>query len=274
MHARYGIHIRKRQRITKNDRDGVPRRCKHGRPPVFSEKAQEKLKSACTASSVQLSEQEYENLQNECLRESFLEQNKLPPDVVQVCPNTIRSWDKKLGLRKVVLNKTTEARLKACNDVRNAVSFCAMNHLKETIVPLELNFNVDFTQYNPTLSDGTKTKVKICGDSKGRTLKGAPTPGQLLTAYFIEWFALISSGGIADDPLFVVGDDHMKEDDIDVHNVPGLSLSTHVGAGGTVVFRNSRSCNQTFFYWWFLKRLIPFVRRVKEQFHYDPTTPS
>ena len=78
----------------------------------------------------------------------------------------------------MVLNKTTEARLKACNDVRNAVSFCAMNHLKETVVPPELNFNVNFTQYNPTLSDGTKTKVKICGDSEGRTLKGAPTPSQ------------------------------------------------------------------------------------------------
>ena len=96
----------------------------------------------------------------------------------------------------------------------------------------------------------------------------------MLTAYFIKWFALISFGGITDDPLFVVGDDYMKEDDIDVHNVLGLSLSTHVGADGTVVFCNSRSCNQMFFHWWFLERLIPFVRRVKEQFHYDPTTPS
>ena len=34
------------------------------------------------------------------------------------------------------------------------------------------------------------------------------------------------------------------------------------------------SCNQTFFHWWFIERLTPFVRRVKEQFHYDPTTPS
>ena len=93
----------------------------------------------------------------------------------------------------------------------------------------------------------------MCGDSKGRTLKGAPTPGQLLTAYF----ALINSGGIADDHLFVVGDDHMKED---VQNVPGLRLSTHVGADGTVDFCNSRSCNQTFFHWWFLERLFPFVR--------------
>ena len=125
-HARYGIHIRKLQRIAKNERDGVPRRCKHIRPPVFSEKAQEKLKSACAESSVQLSEQEYEKLQIECLRESLLERNKLPPDVVQVYPNTNRSWDKKLGLRKVILNKTTEARLKACNNVRNAISFCAM----------------------------------------------------------------------------------------------------------------------------------------------------
>ena len=104
----------------------------------------------------------------------------------------------------MVLNKTTETWLKACNDVRNAVRYCATNYLKKTVVPPELNFNVDIAQYNTTLSDGTETKkVKICGDSKGRTLKGAPTPGQLLTACFIKWFALISSGGIVDDPLLL-----------------------------------------------------------------------
>ena len=117
-------------------------------------------------------------MQKECLRESLLERNKFPLDVVEVCPYTIHSWDKKLGLRKVGLNKTTEARLKARNVVRNAVSFRAMNHWNESVVPTELIFIVDFTQYNPTLSEGTKTKVKICGDSKGRTLKGASTPGK------------------------------------------------------------------------------------------------
>lgn len=86
-------------------------------------------------------------------------------------------------------------------------------------MPPELNFNVAFTQYKPTLSDGTKTKVNICGDSKGRTLKGAPTPGQLLAAYFIKRCALLSSKDIADVPLFVVVDDRMKEDNIIVQNV-------------------------------------------------------
>ena len=199
----------------------------------------------------------------------------LSPDVVRECVKRIRAWDKKLGLYNVILKKTTQARIKACNDVRNAVSFCAMNYLKETVVPPELNFNVDFSQYNPTTADGTKTTAKVCGSTKGHALKGGPTPGQQLTAYFIKWYALISSSGIADDPLFVVGDDHMNPEDIDVHVVPGLSLSTHVGGRGTVVFCHSRLCNQKFFHWWFLKKIIPFVRQVKEQFHYyAPTTPS
>ena len=232
------------------------------------------MKSACAASTVQLSEEEHEKLLNECLLESLVERNKLPPDNVHVSSQTIRSWEKKLGLRNVTLQKTTEARIKACNDVRNAVSFCAINHLKESVVPPELNFNVKFTQFNPTTADGTKTKTKVCGDTKGITLKGKPTPGQLLTSYFIEWFALISSSGIADDPLFVVADDLMDPEKIDVYVVPGLSLSTHVGGSGTVVFCCSRSCNQKFFHWWFIERLIPFVRRVKEQFNYAPTTPS
>ena len=155
---------------------------------------------------------------------------------------------------KCDFTKTTEARIKACNDVKNAVSFCAMNHLKESVVPPELNFNVDFTQFNPTAADGTKIKAKVCGDTKGITLKS-----QLLKSYFIKWFALVSSSGIANDPLFVVADDHMDPEKIDVHVVPGLSLSTPVCGSGTVVFCCSRSCNQKFFHWWFIERLISFV---------------
>ena len=45
----------------------------------------------------------------------------------------------------------------------------------------------------------------------------------------------------------------MKEDAINVHNVPGLSLSTHVGADGTVVFCNSRSCKKCLLTGGFLK---------------------
>ena len=157
-----------------------------------------------------------------------------------------------MGLQNVTLLKTTEARVKACNDIRNAVG-----PFQGVCSTPELNFNVDFTQFNHTTADGTKTKAKVCGDFKGITLKGKPNPGQLLTCYFIKWFALISSSGIADDPLFFVDhmdpgkiDDHM---DIDVLVVPGLSMSTYVGGSGTVEFCCSLCCNQKFFHWWFIE---------------------
>ena len=103
-------------------------------------------------------------------------------------------------------------------------------------MPLELDFNVDLSQYNPTTADGTKTTAKVGGSTDRHAVKGGPTPGQQLTAYFIKWYALFSSSGIVDDPFFVVGDDHMNPEDIDVHVVPGLRLSTHVCSKGTVVF--------------------------------------
>ena len=93
LHARYGIHIRKLQRIAKNEREGVPNRVTAGRPAVSSDKAQGKLKSDCAPGNVQVSEQEYKKLQNESLKESLIEHNILPPDVVRVCPKTIRAWD-------------------------------------------------------------------------------------------------------------------------------------------------------------------------------------
>ena len=66
----------------------------------------------------------------------------------------------------MTLQKTTEVGVKACNDVRNADRFCAINHLKESVVPHELNFNVDFTQCNPTTADGTKTTANHVAISK------------------------------------------------------------------------------------------------------------
>ena len=101
----YGIHVRKLQRIAKHESEGVPNRLKAGRPPVFSEKTQAKLKSACAASTVQLSEEEHEKLLNECLQECLVERNKLAPNNVYVSSQTIRSWEKKLSLRNVTLQK-------------------------------------------------------------------------------------------------------------------------------------------------------------------------
>ena len=75
----------------------------------------------------------------------------------------------------------------------------------------------------------------MCGNTKGHAVKAGPTPGQQLTAYFIEWNALISSSGIADDPLFVVGNDHINPEDIDVHVVPRLNLLTRWWQGDSSV---------------------------------------
>ena len=52
-----------------------------------------------------------------------------------------------MWLHDVVLRKTTEARIKACNNV----SFCAINYIKKIVVPPELNFNVDFSKCHPAL---------------------------------------------------------------------------------------------------------------------------
>ena len=74
-----------------------------------------------------------------------IKRNILSLDVVRVCSKAIRAWDKNWGF--VVLKKTLEARIKACNDV----SFCAMNYLKETVVPPELNFTIQRLLMEPRL---------------------------------------------------------------------------------------------------------------------------
>ena len=131
-------------------------------------------------------------------------------------------------------------------------------------MPPELNFNVDFSQYNPTTSDETKTTAEASGSTnKGHALKGGPTPGQQLAAYFIQWNALVSFSGFADVSLLVVGDDNMNPEDIDVHVVPGLFVDSCRWQGDSRVLS---TCNilqfvhPTILSLVFPGKYIPFIR--------------
>lgn len=67
--------------------------------------------------------------------------------------------------------------------------------------------------------------------------------------------------------MFVVADENMKKEDIDVHEVSGLGIGTHIGAKGYIVICDTRQCNVAFYRWFNKTILIPTVnelRRVHE----------
>lgn len=77
-----------------------------------------------------------------------------------------------------------------------------MHYINENVVPPELNFKVDFSQYNPMYADGPRLLPKCAGAPRAVPQKWThpdyqPRP---LTEYLRH--ALFSS--IADNPLFAM----------------------------------------------------------------------
>ena len=76
--------------------------------------------------------------------------------------------------------------------------------------------------------------------------KALKSDNQGITSYFIKFFCMVNAFGNTADPVFIVADDKMNEDEIDVHTITGC---TTVKAKGYVVFCKSRAGNKQFFEW-------------------------
>ena len=62
-------------------------------------------------------------------------------------PRTLKLLDTRLDLRNAHAVATTVAWANSCSSVRNAVFFAVMDKLMSTVVPPQLQLNVDCTQF-------------------------------------------------------------------------------------------------------------------------------
>ena len=160
--------------------------------------------------------------------------------------NNIKS---SIGFKNGNAEEKTVARAKAISDIRNMASFAAANHYIVPKVNYKLIINADATQFQ--LGGDSKRKTKVIHDIKRDTniepLKVLPKNREALTAYFIKFYAIISAGGFLANPIYIIADDNMDPDDIDVHEISALGSSTSVHAKGYLVFCKTRKLNKEFY---------------------------
>lgn len=82
--------------------------------------------------------------------------------------------------------------------------------------------------------------------------------------FFIKYYLLCYAFGDIFDPIFVVADDSMEQNDIDVHKIPGLGVGTDIGSFAWVVLCKTRGCNKTFYKWLNQSVLIPAVLKLRK----------
>ena len=238
-----------------------------GRPPTFSIKSITNIADKLTDQKYQMRSSNYENFLQSEARNSLDERNlNANNKVPKVSKKTIYRLEKKLDIKTKNGETTTNARAVAVSDIRNAVSFAAMNFSMNKIAKQPLILNADATLYTVGYDNKKKLQVKFI-----QTKKHQLSPIKIkqekndsgITNYTIKYFCLMSAIGKIANPVFIIQDEKMAENIIDTYSVDGLGISTGSASKGYIVFCNSRSCNLEFYKWFNETVLVEFINDLK-----------
>ena len=153
----------------------------------------------------------------------------------------------------------TLARAAAESDIRNLVSFAAANHWMISHCNHKLFINADATQFQVGGSLKQTMKVKAY-NGRTRPDKVLPSENENLTSYFIKYYGIISLGGYVADPIFIVADESMSKDTIDVYDISGLGIGADPANKGHLVICKDRSLCVSFYRWMINECLVGFAK--------------
>jgi hypothetical protein len=260
---KYHLNTKTLNRYARNLKKGVIPQDNSGRPPVFSPEAIKVISDKLTNSKYEMRTSNYQNFLNEQAKNTSSSRNKSISQVAPVSKRTIGRLEKKINILTSNGEITTDSRAVAISDIRNAVSFAAMNLSMEPYVNPLLILNADATQFPVGNDIKNSLSIKYIGH-KITPKKILPNnKNSRITKFFIKYFCLISAAGYICNPIFIIQDKHMKEELIDVYNILGLGVGTDITSHGFVVFCNSRQCNIEFYKWFNEIVLIEFIQNIK-----------
>jgi hypothetical protein len=125
--------------------------------------------------------------------------------------------------------ETTDARAAAVADKKNSYTFAALNTLISKIVKRPLIMNADATQFTVGHDMKKKVKVKFIEKLNGRPLKVLPSEdGEGHGLFTIKYYLLITAQGDQADPIYIIADDKMDENEVDIHEIKQLSVNSGI----------------------------------------------
>ena len=273
----YNLNIRRVQRYAEAYRNNTFLKSVEGRPRSVDEDGYERVKRKAAENDHCMKTPELRKMiHDEAMISAEI---RGIPITERKYPSRSTLWriEQKVAAKSGVAEETTNARAQATRDVRNAVSFAAMNALMVPLIPPQLIANIDATQFTVGNSSKGKVVVKYFQDENGKrpkSLKTLPDEAHGLVAYFIKYYLLMFADGTQGTPVFVVANDNLKPLDFDVHEVLGLGIGTDFGSKAFVVFCKTRCCNVPFYRWLNDEVIIPCIQKKKECFAFEPDAPT
>ena len=106
-------------------------------------------------------------------------------------------------------------------------------------------------------------KRKVTDTLPSSGVQVAPLPNDnSLTSFFTKYGCLIGYG-MFEEPIFMLADSNMADDEYRVYKIPGLGMSNVVGSYARVVMAKTRCLNKQFFKWLIINVFVPFVETIR-----------
>lgn len=211
-----------------------------------------------------------------------LEDRGLMPGIFRkLDKKTIERAKRSMGINSGNAEFTTNARADATASLRNLVSHAVQVFYQTNVrkVPPLLHLNADGSAFTVGYSSDNKVVVVFIKkehpipDAADKFRQVLPKKGeQKVGLYTVKIYAYVSAEGVAFPPIFIIQDETMEADDMDVHLVKGLGLGTNWDAYGYVVFMKSRCGHSKFYKWFFEEVHMKSVVDLKAYYNLPDTT--
>ena len=215
----YSISKQLVHKYTTSVKKGLALKFKAGRPSFISQESKEEIRNFLQSGKCSKRTSEYENKLQEVIEKEALAQGKSPSQVHYPSRSTIGRLELELVIHTGNAEKISDARAMAVADVGSAVSFATMNQLVVTpLIDPHLILNADATQFTVGDTGAEKEKLKYIGKRGTKALKEEPRKENCgIVKYSIKYLLLISAAGYQSDPVYILADDFMGAEDLDVH---------------------------------------------------------
>lgn len=199
---------------------------------------------------------EVHNKINEEVKASYQRRNKHCGHI-EISQSTFKMYKTFMGLTERKAQYKPKARIEAEKDVRNAFSmFCLAKAFCSDLSP-EMIINWDATQYRIS-GDGELKRMVRHDDGLDHIPPTAEGSGEL--DQFIKLYHLNNALGLVANPVFLLANPLMEEDEFIVHKVYGGGNVSNVGCDYCYQVYTKSRCGNDAFYRWFAKEIVvPFV---------------
>ena len=276
--AKFKLPIRTAQRYLSDAVKGVTYHSSVGRPPLLNEFDKVLLKDLLSP------EHPYQMPHTDfVVRVSQMAQNnkraRSDSFFIPTLPSkrSIKRVKDELGVKTANAEIKTQARSRELASKSNVIAYAALLGAVTPLVPPELVLNTDATQFGTGTLMKEKEKVVYTGPRPTEGFKIAHREGdrQQSQIISIKWYTTLSAGGFGWHPVYIIQDDEMDAEDIDVQEVTGLGYVPMADNKGYVVFCKSRAgLNERFYKWHCKEILVPFVTFVRKVNSFSVSTPA